>query len=88
MRLQKFRFLRPSIPQTLEVLEGDYYLDGGSIILSATDHKGKKRKIFKFQHLTSPGWIYLDDWRVPYRGAHEGAILRCLETWLETRRIQ
>ena len=85
MRLQKFRLLRPSVPQSLEVTEGDYYLDGGSIILTAKDHKDKPRKIFKFQHLTSPGWIYLDDWRVPFRGTHEEAILRCLEVWLETR---
>lgn len=85
MWLKKFSLLRPSIPQALEVVHGGYYFDGGSILLKALDHKGKERKIFKFQHETSPGWIYLDGWHVPYRSKHEEAVLRCLETWLETR---
>lgn len=75
----------PSLPQTLDVIEGSYYFDGGSIRLKARDECGVLRAIYKDQHLTSPGWLYLDNWQIPYRSFHEEALLHCLETWVGTR---
>ena len=79
------RLLAPRIPETLEVTRGEYYRDGGTTCLEATDDQGKPRRLRLDQHLSSPGWLYLDNWRVPYRSVAEQQILQALTRCLESR---
>jgi len=84
---------KPRLPPSLRVTETHYLLDGGTTIIEAQDPSQKTWQITLTQHMIRTGWfcrspgrLYVEGYKIPFRSELEQELRRLLHASLEELR--